>query len=61
MVYKCFIKKRFGKHPKRCDRCGKPFNIGDVYYSRYHKMNVREHICPDCYEKIFVDSEVHKS
>jgi len=53
MVYRPFVKRKCGRQPERCDRCKKQFNIGDVYYTKYVKAQAREHICVECYEKLF--------
>jgi len=67
MVFKRNIKKaskRGGRQPKKCDRCGKVFKPGDVYYTKYKplwsKSGKTIRICQECYDRLFYDSEINK-
>ena len=38
---------------EQCDRCNKPFRIGDPVCLMKHYKN-KEHLCRSCYDKMFV-------
>ena len=38
---------------KQCDRCNKPFKIGDPVCLMEHFKN-KKHLCRSCYDKMFV-------
>jgi hypothetical protein len=46
--------KKNGRYPEKCDECGKKFEQGDVYYSKWHRGGKSDHICEECYEKKFI-------